>query len=175
MAAQARVDAAFYDVKAAELALLPAFSLTGTAGAANVDLLNILDLAPDVLAIGVSVLQPIFNGGTLNAEIAGATARQQAAVAAYGGVVLNAFRQVETFLDNEGYYRQRLALIRDQSESYNEAVNLAVDKYNAGTMSLQNLLQLQADLLASDSAVIDATSGLLVNRVDLYLALGGTP
>lgn len=175
LAAQARVDAAFYDVKAAQLALLPAFSLTGAAGAANVDLLNILDLAPDVLSIGVAVLQPIFNGGALNAEIAGATARQQAAVAAYGSAALNAFRQVETALANEGYYRQRLGLISEQSKSYTRAVDLAVDKYNAGTISLQNLLQLQSDLLASDSAVIDATSGLLTNRVDLYLALGGAP
>jgi outer membrane protein TolC len=128
-----------------------------------------------VLAIGVAVLQPIFNGGALNAEIAGATARQQAAVAAYGSAALNAFRQVETALANEGYYRQRLGLIREQSKNYTQAVDLAVDKYNAGTISLQNLLQLQSDLLASDSAVIDATSGLLTNRVDLYLALGGTP
>ncbi len=175
LAAQANVDAAFYDVQAAQLALLPAFSLTGTAGTANLDVLNVIDLAPNVLGIGLAVLQPIFDGGALQAGIAGASARQKAAVAAYGGAVLNAFRQVETALDNEVYYRRRLGLIEEQSGHYAEAVRLAVDKYNAGTISLQNLLQLQADLLASDRAVIDATSGLLNNRVELYVALGGTP
>lgn len=175
LAAQAQVDSAFYAVKAAELALLPSFSLTGSAGAANIELLDVLKLAPDVLSVGLSVLQPIFNGGALNAGIEGATARQKAAIAAYGTTILTAFRQVETALANEVYYRQRLGLITDQSRDYKDAVALSVDKYNAGTISLQNLLQMQADLLASDQAVIDATSGLLINRVDLYLALGGTP
>lgn len=174
-AALAKVDAAFFDVKAAELALLPGFSLTGRAGQANVDLLQILDLAPDVLGIGVALLQPIFNGGALNAGIAGANARQKAAIADYGSKALAAFREVETTLDNERYYRKRLSLVQDQSRNYTDAVNLAVDKYTAGTISLQNLLQLQADLLASDQAVIDATAGLLANRVELYVALGGTP
>lgn len=175
LAAQAKVDAAFFDVKAAELALLPSFSLTGSAGSADVELLNVLNLAPDVLSIGLAVLQPIFNGGALNAGIAGATATQKAAIAAYGTEVLDAFRQVETSLGNETYLRKRLGLIEAQAGYYKEAVALAEDKYNAGTISLQNLLQLQNDLLASDQAVIDATSGLLINRVDLYLALGGTP
>lgn len=175
LASQAQVDAAFFDVKAAELALLPGFTLTGAAGTANVQLLEVIDLAPDVLGIGLTVLQPIFNGGALKAGIAGANARQQGAIAAYGTTVLNAFRQVETSLGNEVYYRKRLGLIQQQAKNYQDAVALGVDKYNAGTISLQNLLQLQNDLLASDQAVIDATSGLLINRVDLYLALGGTP
>ena len=134
-----------------------------------------LNLAPDVLSIGLAVLQPIFNGGALNAGIAGATTTQKAAIAAYGTEVLDAFRQVETALGNETYPRKRLSPIEPHAGYHKEVVALAGDKYDAGTIWQQNLLQLQNDLLASDQAVISATSGLLINRVDLHVALGGTP
>jgi outer membrane protein, multidrug efflux system len=174
VAAAQQVDAAFYEIQVAQLSLLPAFTLTGRGGRLNDDVLSVLGLAPDYLLLGASILQPIFEGGALNADIASATARQQAAVAAYGQSLLTAFREVETALSNESYFRQRLGHLQDENVDLLDAVKLGQDKFTAGQISMQNLLQIQQRQEAVEQQVIEAQTGVVINRVDLYLALGGS-
>lgn len=174
-AALAAVEAAFYGVEETELALLPSLSLTGKGGRVSSDVLGILGMAPSVLQIGVGLLQPVFEGGALKADIAAASARQQEAVAQYGTAALAAFRDVETTLANDALQRRRVSALRQVIDDYGDAVILARAKYDAGTISLQNLLQIESTLIGAQQEQIAATADLLNNRVELYLALGAAP
>lgn len=173
LAAERQVEAAFYDVKVAELSLLPSFDLTASAGRL-VDLsLGLLGLTPNFLQIGANLLQPVFEGGALRAEIQAASAEQRAAVAAYGQAAIVAFKEVETTLANESYFRSRLQYLQDELESWTATVTLATARYDAGNFDLQNLLQFQERQILAEAEVIQAEAGILTNRVDLFLALGG--
>ena len=174
LAAGQQVQAAFYNVKVAELALLPGFSLTGQAGKLNDAALDVIGLSPNYLQLGASLLQPIFQGGALNANIAAASAAKQAAVAAYGQSVLEAFREVETALANERFFRDRLGLLGAEAQDWSEAAELGQKKYDAGEISLQNLLQIEERQYAAEQGQIDAQLGVMLNRINLYLALGGS-
>lgn len=173
LAAGQQVQAAFYNVQVAQLALLPGFSLMGNAGKLNNDALDVIGLAPNYLQVGATLLQPIFEGGALNANIAAASAAKQAAVASYGQSVLTAFREVETALANERFFRDRLGLLGAEAQDWTDAAELGQKKYAAGEISLQNLLQIEERQFAAEQGQIDAQLGVMLNRIDLYLALGG--
>jgi NodT family efflux transporter outer membrane factor (OMF) lipoprotein len=73
--AEAQLAAANANVAAARAALLPGISLTGSAGLASNVLVNFLSAPTAALALGASLLQPIFDGGRLRAQVDAASSR----------------------------------------------------------------------------------------------------
>lgn len=172
LAARNRVVAAFYKVEVAKLARLPGISLGAAGGQLFEPNLGLFGVNPDFLRIGIGLLQPIFTGGALEADVSRMTAKQAEAVAEYGKTVLNAYKEVETALANERVLRQELANWRASLEDATKALEFANDNYVAGTIDMIGLLQLQEYQIGRQVDVIEAQSDLLVNRVSLYLALG---
>jgi len=174
LASERLVVAAFYNVQVAKLSMLPAISLTGRAGRLVDPGLSLLGLSPDFYQLGANLLQPIFEGGALQAQVKVASAEQRAAVASYGQAVLLAFKEVETALANEDFFRRRLRYLDAELKDRIETVRIATEKYRAGNIDLQSLLQFQEKRLAVQEEVITAQGAILTNRIDLYLALGGS-
>ncbi len=171
-AARNKVISAFFNTREAELALLPGISLSAAGGSLlNTDL-ALLGANPEFLRIGINLLQPIFAGGALNADIERMNARQRAAVAEYGQTVLKAFSEVETALANEKVLRAQLSQWRDSLTDATEALNFANDRYVQGTIDMTGLLFLQQFQLERQVDVIQTEAALLNNRVLLYMALG---
>ncbi|TMV08460.1 TolC family protein [Ruegeria sediminis] len=171
-AARNKVKAAFYNVKVAELTRLPGISLNAAGGALLEPNLSLLGTNPDFLRIGVNLLQPIFAGGAIDADVARMTSRQAAAVAEYGQTVLEAFKEVETALANEKALRAELANWQESLKDSDEALELANDRYVQGTIDMTGLLVLQQFQLERQVNVIQAQAALLNNRILLYMALG---
>jgi len=174
LAAERQALAAFRREEAAKLALLPSFTLGIEGGRLENNLLSLLQLNPWLFRSAVGMTIPIYTGGELTARIAIATARQQAAVAAYGSTVLVAFREAENALTNEGLLTQRLQFDQAALRDRTEAVRISRIQYTAGATDLLSVLQLQADQIASDVAVIKLRNLQLANRINLHLALGGS-
>jgi NodT family efflux transporter outer membrane factor (OMF) lipoprotein len=172
VAAQNRVKAAFFDVQVAELTRLPGISLNAAGGMLLDPSLALLGTSPDYLRIGVNLLQPIFAGGAIDANVARMTSRQAAAVAEYGQTVLQSFMEVETALANERAFRAELANWQASLRDATEALALANDRYIEGTIDMTGLLFVQQFQLERQVNVIQAQSALLNNRVLLYMALG---
>jgi outer membrane protein, multidrug efflux system len=168
------VLAAFRREEAAKLAVLPSFTLGVEGGRLENNLLSLLQLNPWLFRTAIGMTIPIYTGGELTARIAIATARQQAAVAAYGSTVLLAFREVENALTNEGLVSQRLEFDQAALRDRTEAVRISRIQYTAGATDLLSVLQLQADQIASDVSVIKLRNTQLANRINLHLALGGS-
>jgi outer membrane protein, multidrug efflux system len=173
-AAELRVDASFHGVQSAKLALLPSFSLTGSAGRLDDGVLSLLNANPDFYRIGLGLIAPLYMGGALRDKIVIASADQQEAIALYGAVVLNAFSEVERALANEGLLGQRLAALQQALVNRTDAVKLATIKYQAGAINLFDVLQLRAQEIQAEAMVIKVTNARLANRIDLHLALGGS-
>jgi NodT family efflux transporter outer membrane factor (OMF) lipoprotein len=174
VAAERQVLAAFRNLEASKLALLPDIALTVEGGHVSDRLLDLLLLNPVMFRSAVQVFVPIYEGGALRAKIKIATAQQGEALEAYGSAALNAFREVEIALTNEALLAQYLKYEQDASRDRNEAVRIATLKYKAGATDLLSVLQLQTDQIAIQMELIKARNAQLANRINLHLALGGS-
>ncbi len=174
LAAEQQVRSAFRSLESDRLALLPDFSFQLEVGRFSNNLIGLLDINPWLGHAAVGMQFPIYQGGALVAQIAIGDAQEQAAVANYGSVVLNAFNEVETSLGNEHYFSQGLVYVERGVASLDKAVKLANDRYQAGASDMQSVLQLQTKELATKADAIDLRYALLGNRVSLYLALGSS-
>ena len=173
VAAEREVLATFRQQEAAELALLPTFSISVLGGRVGNDVLNLLRLNPWLASAGIGASIPIYEGGALQANIKIATAEQAQAVARYGAVVLRAFREVEDALANEQTLLQRLPFEQRATADRGTAVHIATVQYKAGRQDLLWVSNLQADQITTEGLLIKLRSLQRVNRITLYLALGG--
>lgn len=174
IAAEQTVLAAFRQQEAAELALLPDFSISIAGGRLGDQVLSLLSLNPWFLTAGIGVSIPIYEGGALRAQVAIATAQQAQAVARYGAAALSAFREAENALANEQLLASRVPFTSRALMERTSAVQIATVQYRAGRRDLLWVAQLQSEQLAAQAALIKLLSTQGANRIRLYLALGGS-
>ena len=174
LAAEREVLAAFRREEAAQLALLPEFSIGVAGGRLGDQLLSVLQLNPWLVSAGIGVSIPIYEGGALQAKVEIATAQQAQAVARYGAVALTAFREVENSLSNERLLALRLPLDQKALDDRTEAVRIATIQYKAGRRDLLWVAQLQTTQLVTESNLIRLCGAQRTNRVRLYQVLGGS-
>jgi multidrug efflux system outer membrane protein len=171
--AEAQLAAANANVAVARAALLPGISLTGSAGLASEVLINFLSAPTATLAIGASLLQPVFNGGRLNAQVDVAASRERELVENYRKFILAALADVEGALaaqsrgkDQEGL--QELVLVQAR-----RALQLAEARYREGADDLLSVLDAQRTLFQAEDQLVQIRLARLQASVGLYKALGG--
>lgn len=171
-AAERSVLAAFRMSEVARLSLLPDFSFSLSGGKLNDHVLSLLRLNPwlSIADIGMSI--PIYTGGALQANVEIANAQQAQAVAHYGSIVLGAFRDVEDALAGEDYLQVQLTHDEEALRDRIEVVRIANTQYRAGQRDLLWVAQLQSAQFINEASVIKLRSARIINRIDLYLALG---
>ncbi len=173
LAAEHRLAASDQRVSEAIKSLLPTFSLSANAGTNTGDIRDVLNYDALVWNIIGNMTQPIFQGGRLIAGKFQADAINEEALANYGQIVLQAFFEVETAIKAEQLLeKQEQALSLAVTESV-EAENLALEEYNAGIVDMTTLLEAQRRSYDAQSALLQISNQRLVNRINLYLALGG--
>jgi multidrug efflux system outer membrane protein len=174
IAARRRAAAAFFLVGEADAARLPRIALTGSVGAVSAEFLEFKpDFSNPIAGFGANLLAPIFRGGSLKAQSDLRTAEQNEAVARYGGVVLRAFQEVEDSLNADANLRRREQVLTGMVRDTSRAVELSEQQYSIGRIALLSLIQQRMRLYAAESVLLRLRAERLVQRVNLYLALGG--
>ena len=173
LGAERDVLATFRSKEAAELALLPQFTFSFLGGWTDSGALSHLHLDPWLASANIGMSIPIYEGGALRAKIDIATAQQVQALARYGSVVLQAFREVEGSLTNEQLLARRAPFDQKALDDRAEAVRIATIQYKAGRRDLLWVAQLQANELEASAQVIKLFGAQRANRVRLQQALGG--
>ena len=173
LAAQARIEAASAGRQVARRAFYPNVNLLGLIGLQAIGIGNLLTLDAGTVGGGSAVHLPLFDNGRLRADLAGATAALDLAIADYNGEVVDAVREAA----------DALARIRSISAQREQAA--AVTRGFAETGRLNSIrvssgLSSRLDLVDNDVRLLDAQliqANLLhdaaVARVQLVLALGG--
>lgn len=173
VAAERRVAAAFYGIEEAKAARLPRVSLTGSVNDISSELFVLKNRDNPVWSAGASLVLPVFNAGALQTQVRIRTAEQKQAVAEYGRVGARAFGEVEGAL-SAGFAAQRRGQVLGRVVGENErALVLAQKRYDVGSADLRGVRQQQLAVYASRSALLRVETEQLVQRVNLYLALGG--
>lgn len=184
LVAERRLQAAGLEVSAARKALLPSISLSAALTGETVDPAGdaVPQLEPDFSqlidpdALGKrlvgQLVQPIFQGGRLRANIKAERAELEAAVYDYAEVALTAFREVEDAIAAERFLAQQQAARRAAFDEAVAAEELTERQYLSGTTDIFDLISAQQRRINNESQFIGAARARLTNRIDLYLALG---
>jgi len=171
-AALARLEAADYRVAAARADRLPAIRLTGGVGYNAQEIANVFDDWFVSLAAGLT--QPLFDGFRRQAEEARALAVVEERLANYRLVVLTAIKEVEDALVQESKQREHLEALSRELDNARNTHREALERYlKALNDYLPVLAALERAQLLTRS-LVSARRELLVFRINLYRALGGT-
>ena len=171
--AERRVAAAAKRVGAAKKALLPSFSLTSAYGTSSDQLSDLLTSSFSVWNVLGNIAQPVFQGRRLKAGVQKAQANLELSIAEYGGVALVAFREVEQSLAAGDYLEKRREHLEATAKELKAAEALAWARYQRGLSDIITVLDTQRRSYESASFLIVVNREQLLNRVQLYLALGG--
>src|SRR5690606_37763934 len=131
-AAERRVAAAGCRVESAQAALYPRLSLTGSAGTQSTDLEDLVDTDFRVWSLGANLLEPLFRGGALRAEVRRQQARRAEAFANYGNAVLTAFAEVENILSSDSQLAERRTRLTEAATHATLARDLARERWQLG-------------------------------------------
>lgn len=173
IAADRRVAAAFYGVEEATAARLPRISLTASVNSVSSELFVLQDNSNPVWSIGANLMQPVFNAGALQTQVRIRTAEQQQAIAEYGRIGARAFAEVEDALSAEFASGRREEILARAVTENERALELSQVRYRVGSGDLRAVAQQQIALHAARTALLRMQTERLVQRVNLYLALGG--
>lgn len=171
--AERNLAASMKRVDEAKKTLLPAISLTGSYGTTSDDLSDLLDRSFSVWSLVGNLAQPIFQGGRLKAGVQRSEAVVQQRLADYAQAALTAFNEVEQALAAEIYLEQQKNYLRIAAEETQAAEILASKRYQKGLTDIITVLDSQRRSFESRSSYITVKLNRLINRIDLYLALGG--
>jgi outer membrane protein TolC len=157
----------------ATAAVYPNLSLSASYGVVGSRSADLFSSKGPVWSLGGSVLQPIFNGGALEASKNAAEARVRQAAFQYQATVLTAFQNVadslralESDANLEGSQRQSLKALESQWQA-------GQTQYQVGGIAYTTLLQMEERQLAAKSALIQTQTNRLCDTAALYLAMGG--
>ena len=174
IAAEARVNSAFYLADEKRLARLPKISLTAGYGYINSQIFTLINGASTSFGVGANVALPLFQGGAIEAQIAYQNAEAQAALANYGKVVLAAFNDVENALNGEATWRERSDLLQIQLKQQKNVLKSTESEFQIGRIDQRQIQQQRIKTNTTDINWRQGQVDALAQRVNLYLALGGS-
>ncbi|MGJ8638059.1 MAG: efflux transporter outer membrane subunit [Opitutaceae bacterium] len=174
VSAERTLIAADRELLATRKDLLPKIGLTASGGTSSQDFQDLLNSNFSVWSLGANLTQPIFQGGRIRANIDRSQALKDQATANYRATALRAFLEVESTLAAERYLQREHTLLTLAAKEAEASEALAWKRYRDGTSDFLNFLSSQRAANAARSRLINLRNLLLQNRVDLYLALGGS-
>ncbi|HTS50341.1 MAG TPA: efflux transporter outer membrane subunit [Bryobacteraceae bacterium] len=172
-AAERLVAAANANIGLAQAAYYPTLSLSATPGLLSTSLANLFTWGSRVWSAGPSVSQTLFDFGRRDASLRGVQAAYDATVASYRQTVLSAFQEVEDDLANLRYLAEEAVQQQEAVVAAEQALDLELARYRAGTDSYINVITTQEITLSDEQAAVSILQRRLLAAVDLVKALGG--
>jgi len=171
--AEAQLAAANANVDVARAALLPGIQLTGSAGLASKVLLNFMNAPTAALSIGASLLQSIFDGGRLRAQVEVASSVERELVENYRKSILAALADVESTLASTSHTADQELLQEQIVDQARRTLRLAEIRYRQGVDDLLIVLDAQRTLFQAEDQRAQIRLTRLQASIGLFKALGG--
>ncbi|WP_037079701.1 efflux transporter outer membrane subunit [Rhizobium sp. CCGE 510] len=170
--AERELAAAVANIGAAEAQLYPSISLSGSispswvksSGASGASLTN--------WSFGPSLSLPIFDGGTLRANVDVEKSDAKTQYLAWKAAVLNGVEEVENALSAVRRDTQTLEPLRRQVQTAQESLALSTTSYKDGASSLLDILDAQRSVSDAEASLAATVQQVAKDYVDLYVAIG---
>jgi len=123
--------------------------------------------------IGPSISWAAFNLGRVHAQVAGARARTDTALAQYEKTVLGALEETENSLMTHARTRDQLAHAADAADASAQAAKLARIRYEGGLVDFLEVLDAERTQLQAEDQLARTRTDTATSLVAVYKALGG--
>ena len=173
LAAQQQVRAANAQIGQAVAAMLPQLSLGASYGDSATALSQLFHAAGLMWNVGLSVTQPLFDGGAGRQRRLAAEAGHDQAVAQYQQTVLQAFQDVADSLEALRHDATQAEAAGAQDRSARAVLASAQRQFELGDTSRLTLLGAESAVMQSAQALAQARAARLTDVVALYQAMGG--
>jgi len=172
-AARWRVAAAGSQVQAARAQFYPNINLMAFVGLASVGLDRLVQAGSEQYGAGPAIRLPIFDAGSLRANLGSRTADLDAAVESYNAAVLDAVHDVADQISTlRSVSRQQAEQQRAQAAT-EAAYALSTQRFKAGLSSYLSVLNAETAVLGQRRQAVDLQAHALESQVGLLRALGG--
>ena len=124
-------------------------------------------------AIGPSISWPIFQGGSIYANVKAEESRMDEAFLSYESAVQNAYREVR---DAYAAYTQeyhRYQALQGAVKAAQDAVAISNDLYKNGLRDFTAVIDAQRSLLSLEEALVVSRGQITVDLIALFKSLGG--
>ena len=173
VAARWRVEAAREETNVARAQFYPNVNIVAFAGLTSLGLSSFLQGSSSIAGVGPALHLPIFEGGRLNANLAGRSAEADLAVTSYNRTLVDAVHDLaDAVASIHGLARTSDEQARARSAT-NQAYELAVIRYRAGLGNYLTVLTAQTQQLVQDRLDVDLKARAYALDVNLVRALGG--
>lgn len=172
-AARWRAEAASKRIGVAKAAFYPDINLAADIGFQALGLPNLFHSGSDIGQVGPALTLPIFEGGRLRANLHGARADYEEAVASYDDAVVQALHDVADAAAGERALSTRLKESRDALAAYEESYSVARLRYEGGLANYQTVLLAEDSVLQARRTVVDLEARAFTLDIQLIKALGG--
>lgn len=172
-AAEAQLQEANANIRAARAAFFPSLSLTAEGGFASTALGTALNPAHRIFEVSAGLTQPIFDGGALRGQYRFTQARYTELLANYHKAVISAFGNVEDALVAVNESADLLQRQQQAVDTARDAYQLSQDQLAAGTINILTVLNTETALFTAQDGLVQAKYSHLSALVTLFNALGG--
>jgi len=171
--AEENLIAANADIGVAKAAYFPDISLTGFLGLESGQLSDLFKGPARTWSFGAGLLQPIFNAGRIDSQVARAEALERQALHTYEKSIISGFQDVDNALIDRTKFRQ----VRDEQAKNVLALfrfrDLAVLRYTEGVTIYLEVSSAEQSLFNAQLLYVGVQSQLFQSYVNLYKAMGG--
>jgi len=175
LAAEAQLHMASAAIGVATANLYPQINLSAQL---VLEALTPASLAKDVITewgTAANITQPLLDGGKLSAQQRAAIDAYQASLAEYQQTVLAAFRDVADHLQALANDTDRINADTEAVRTAAAALDLARRSFEAGNSGVLDVIDAERRSAEAQLGLSRATAQRLLDTVQLYVALGGTP
>jgi NodT family efflux transporter outer membrane factor (OMF) lipoprotein len=173
VAARLRAEAATRRVDEAKAAFYPNVNLLAFVGVQSLGLDMLSKNGSQIGSFGPAISLPIFDGGRLRANLRGADAERDEAVASYDRTVVQALQDVADAVTSTRALAPQLDRAGAAVDAAREAWRIQSNRYRGGLSNYLDVLTTEDDLLANLRSLTDLQARAFTLDVTLVRALGG--
>lgn len=173
VAARWRVEAASRNIAAVKTEFLPNIGINAMAGLTSSSVDNLFSLPARFFEIAPAISLPIFDGGRRRADLKGADATYDLAVAQYNSTLVAALNDVADKYSGLDSLATQIAAQQRAVDAARQAFDLSQQRYKAGVGSYLDTLTVQQQLLTAEQRMAALNAQRIDTSVRLVQALGG--
>jgi NodT family efflux transporter outer membrane factor (OMF) lipoprotein len=171
--AERRMAAANAQIGVAVAGFFPDLTLSGSYGFASTVAAGLVKAPNNLWSVGANASDALIDFGARWAQVRGARAAYDGAVASYRQTVLTAFEQVEDELATLRILEQQFDIQQKTVQSANLSLQLTLNQYRAGTVAYTSVVTAQTIALGDAEQLLTIRQNRLTASVALIQALGG--
>ena len=153
--------------------LYPSLTISASYGRSSSQFEDIWHRFSETYSLAPNLMQPIFEGGRLRAQVDATKARYAELAADYSATVLRAMQEVEVALVTEQSLQREVEHATLQLNEARAAEDLSRRRYEQGVESILTVLDSERNRRLSEDQLTIIKGQIWTTRVNLHLALGG--